>query len=152
MNNITIELCAEDRTRLDKLINALEKSTQHNCKACAETEANIFKNAHGKEVPTDELVKDEPTQVEEPVKEEPTAVETPTAPTEEEPAKEPEPVKEEAPAVTRAMVQQKVVSLAAIPAKKSAVRDIVNSYAAKVSDIPEDKLAEAFERLTALED
>lgn len=150
MNNITIELCAEDRTRLDKLINALDKSTQHNCENCAKTVASMFANAPSKTI--EEIPTEEPTQVEEPVKEEPTAAETPTAPTEEEIAKEPEPVKEEVPAVTRAMVQQKVVSLAAIPAKKSAVRDIVNSYAAKVSDIPEDKLAEAFKRLTALED
>lgn len=134
-NNITIELCAEDRARLDKLIEAFEKATPHNCESSAKTVATTEECPGQLELTP---VEEEPTQAEEPIKEEPTT--------------EAEPVKEEVPTVTRAMVQQKVVSLAAIPTKKAAVRDIVNSYAAKVSDIPEDKLAEAYTRLTSLED
>jgi hypothetical protein len=47
-------------------------------------------------------------------------------------------------------LQRKVLSLIAA-GKKPEVKEIVKSYAVKVSDIPEDKLAEAWERLTALE-
>lgn len=139
-NIITIELCAEDRARLDKLIEAFEKATPHNCESCAKTVATTEECPGQLELTP---VEEELTQAEEPIKEEPTTEAEPT---------EAEPVKDEVPTVTKAMVQQKVVSLAAIPAKKAAVREIVNSYAAKVSDIPEDKLAEAYTRLTSLED
>ena len=47
-------------------------------------------------------------------------------------------------------VQKKVVELAAA-GKKSQVREIVNEYAARVSAIPADKVAEVWDRLTALE-
>ena len=47
-------------------------------------------------------------------------------------------------------VQKKVVELAAA-GKKSQVREIVNEYAARVSAIPADKVAEVWDKLTALE-
>lgn len=61
-------------------------------------------------------------------------------------------VAEEAPAARYSVgdVQQKVVSLAAA-GKKAEVREIVNAYAAKVSDIPADKLDEVMAKLIALE-
>ena len=52
--------------------------------------------------------------------------------------------------VTKADTQKKVVELSAA-GKKDAVREIVQRYAKKVSDIPEDKLAEVWAQLTALE-
>lgn len=109
-NNITmtIELCAEDRARLDNILAALAGG--HTCK-CAETPA---------------------------------------------PAAEAAPVAEtEAPAETKYVpsfeeLQKKVLDLIAA-GKKPEVREIIKAYAVKVSDIPENKLAEAWERLTALE-
>jgi hypothetical protein len=55
--------------------------------------------------------------------------------------------------VTREQIQQKVVqlSVAANGAKKAKVREVVNLYAKNVSTIPEDKFAEVWEKLTALE-
>lgn len=52
--------------------------------------------------------------------------------------------------VDLAEVQRKVVELSAAGHKEK-VRDIVKSYAERVSAIPEDKLAEVMSRLTALE-
>lgn len=60
---------------------------------------------------------------------------------------------EEKPAVNIEQIQQKVVQLAAANngAKKAKVREIVNTYARKVSDIPEAKWSEVWDKLTALE-
>ena len=47
-------------------------------------------------------------------------------------------------------LQKLVVDLCA-KGKKDQVREIVNAYAKKVSDIPEDKRNEVYAQLTALE-
>ncbi len=73
------------------------------------------------------------------------------APQKEEPAPEPTPEPEPVPTVDRAEVRQKIVKLSAA-GKKAEVKAIVNEYAATVSDIPEDKLAEVLNKLNALED
>ena len=46
-------------------------------------------------------------------------------------------------------IQKRVVELAAA-GKKAQVREIVKSYAERVSEIPEEKLAEVLGRLNAL--
>ena len=62
------------------------------------------------------------------------------------PATEPEPE----PEVKQSDIQKKVVSLSAA-GKKDQVRTIITSYAVRVSDIPEDKYSEVWTKLTALE-
>ena len=114
MNTITIELCAEDRTRLDKIIKALEEK---NFEPCTATETQAA---------------DVQTEEEEPVEQEERKTE---------------------PALNVDLIQQKVISLAAMEncKHKSRVGSIVKAYAAKVSDIPEDKWTEVWEKLTELE-
>lgn len=131
MNTITIELCAEDRERLDRIYEALtqrqtdleyvmNKKFDHLGSLLENMELNAMEAA--------------PAAVLEVVKPEP----------EEAPAEKPE-----APKVKVEDVQQKVVALSAA-GKKAEVRDIVKAYADKVSAIPEDKLAEVMQKLSAL--
>lgn len=137
MNRITIELCAEDRALLTRLAEALEHNT-HNCESCVQSAIKMTQAVAP--APTEEP-ETEPTTAEEVA---PPAV----TPTEEE-----KPAEEVKPSVTLAEIQQKVVHLCAgfEGKKKAAVREIVNAYAKKVSDLPEDKWAEVWEKLTALE-
>lgn len=145
MNNITIELCAEDRARLEKLTNALMnlsediRDNKPACESCVKTVTNVL-NAAQAEQPAEPVQKAKKT---------PTLPEAP--PEEEKPTAPEKPAQNNAPTVTAAEVQQKVVSLSAT-GKKAQVRDIVMAYASKVSEIPEDKLAEVLEKLNALED
>lgn len=131
MNTITIELCAEDRARLDNILEAL---SHHDCSRCANDVAKYV-------VGTLETAQ-EPAEAPEPIKEE-TAQPEPevVAPATEEPAEKP---------VSKADIQRKVVELSAA-GKKAQVREIVTAYAVKVSDIPEDKTTEVWNKLTALE-
>lgn len=145
MNTITIELCQEDRARLDRILKALENQTPH-CDKCVQTLADVVKDV---------------TPI--------TAQETPQEATE---AQTPETVKPKAkkatgakaepvaaaqsvePTVTLEQIQQKVVQLAAAGAEKKAkVRAIINKYGAKVSDLKgqPDKWDEVWAELTALE-
>ena len=132
MNTITIELCAEDRARLDRLTTALE------ARASAPTTEAPAK-AQPKAAPTEATSKPA-EQPEEPKKEEP------AAPWEETTA---------APTVTLEQIQQKVVTLATMAGgtKKVKVREIISAYGAKVSDLKDhpDKWQEVWDRLTALE-
>lgn len=151
-NRITIELCAEDRARLDRLAEALERYP-HKCESCAQgvadTVAAVVKATQ--ETNTAEKAQEQPT---EPTKEDAPATATATAPaTEEMPAAADLPWEEPAPTVTLAQIQQKVVQLAAgaDAVKKAAVRAIIHDYAEKVSDLPEDKWSEVWKRLAALE-
>jgi hypothetical protein len=156
-NTITIELCAEDRARLDRLTTALER-LQPTTFITSDVEADpdqltiddvqqrLADTMAKVETPTEapknatEEAKAEALPIIPPEEEKPTAEET--APTE--PAK---------PTVTLEQIQQKVVQLAAGNggAKKAKVREIVNAYAKKVSDLPEDKWTEIWDKLTALE-
>lgn len=63
---------------------------------------------------------------------------------------EPEPAPVGKPTVTHADVQKKVVSLSSAD-KKAEAKNIILEYAARVSAIPEDKLTEVWGKLTALE-
>lgn len=123
MNSITIELCAEDRARLDAILAALTNA--------------------GQNVPTAES---QPTQE----AEKPEAEETKPAEAEA-PAEAAEPAIKVVHTVSRADFESKVRQLLKDVDIKAKVKEIVTDYAARVSDVPEDKLAEAYGRLTALE-
>lgn len=166
-NTITFEFCAEDRARLDRLSNLLERLTarakgrtsggekpddeiQQKLTAVLATASNPAeapKHATGEaeaSAPSVAQPEEETATAEEPALQ----AETPEAPV------QPDPVKEEKPTVTLAQIQQKVVQLAAGfgGSKKAKVREIVNTYAKKVSDLPEDKWTEVWDKLTALEE
>ena len=128
MNTITIELCAEDRARLDSLLAKLDRCIGEFIPS-GEGHTDYGYKAQGVEYATqDEAAEAKLEEIPEPYSE-PCPFETPT--------------------VTRADVQQKVVALSAA-GKKEKVRAVVNTYAAKVSGIPEDKLAEVLEKLNSL--
>lgn len=143
MNNITIELCAEDRARIDNLTAALEKF--HDVVTIKLTPEQTQSMAALAE------------QAGATLKPEPVA----GAPEEEGqsaggvPMADPEPVTgapEEEPdePVTLQDVRDKIVQLTTA-GKKDACRDIVMKYAPKASAIPEDKLAEVMKELKKLE-
>jgi hypothetical protein len=125
MNTIIVNLCEEDRQRLDRIIAALERPAPK-CERCADDVAEFV----------DDRLRQNGL--------EPQATED-TAP-EEKPAEEAKP---EQPAVSRADIQRKVVELSAV-GKKEQVREVVKEYADRVSAIPEDKLVEVWQKLTAL--
>lgn len=137
MNKITIELCAEDRARLDNIFKALEAIVGHGLALDPKEAA----------APTEEEPKVEapkPAPVEEPKQAEPAKPEPVEAPA------EPTPAPAAAPKVSTEELQSKVVQLVRT-GKKDEARAIVTEYAKSVSEIPEDKRAEVLSRLTALE-
>lgn len=135
MNTITIELCAEDRARLDLIIEGLRLIAQPK----AEAELANDPAEEPKTAPTTEAVK--------PRESIPTETETKAEPIKEEPA---EPTVAPEPTVTPAEVQAKVISLVQ-SGKRDEVKAIVTTYAPRVGEIPEDKLAEVMTKLSALE-
>lgn len=135
MNKIIFELCAEDRARLDRLAEALEKVGN----------IEIEVNPVALDTVPQEAPKEEPKENNNP-KEEP----TPEATTE-----DTAPTQADKPEVTLAHIQQKVMDIVTANggAKKAQVRAIINTYGSKVSDLADqpDKWAEVWEKLTALE-
>lgn len=125
MNNITIELCAEDRARIDNLTAALEKF--HDVVTIKLTPEQTQRTADLAEQAGETL---KPAPVAEAPKAEPTA----------EPAK----------VVTVEEVREKVMQLISA-GKKDATRAIITSYAPNVTEIPADKCAEVLEKLNKLE-
>lgn len=131
MNTITIELCAEDRARLDKILAALEG--RPNCTTCAQQIVDYVSGATGhteygfKADGVEYATDTEPTPFEEPAPAEPVDF-----------------------GKLRDDVRQKVVELSA-NGKKAQVRDIIKAYAANVTTLPDDKLSEVMAKLTALE-
>lgn len=126
MNKITIELCQEDRQRLDVISDTLELIR------LALTNGTIPAAA-----PTVAAFQPEPDAEPAPEEKAPTA------------AQEAEEAEEKA-VVTLADIQKKVVGLSTA-GKKAEVKAIVQEYAPKVSAIPEDKFAKVYARLVALE-
>ena len=124
MNHITIELCAEDRRRLDRVIRAMEMVTGIGTTDAASEAPGIV-----------EPVVDETAVVSEPPKAEPTKQQNP-APIEDVPLEQ---------------IQKKVVELCAA-GKKEQARSIIKEFGAKVSDLktPEQRMA-VWEKLSALE-
>jgi hypothetical protein len=137
-NRIIIELCAEDRARLDSIIAALE-GNKPACDKCVDTVTAALTQQTPADVPTAAAQPQEDTH--------PINDPSPFPEPQEQPA---EPA---APAVTKEQIQKKVMQLATGPdkSKKEQVRAIVNEYAKKVTDLPEDKLPEVWTRLIALE-
>ena len=134
MNTIIIELCQEDRARLDKIIEALEQSH-----TIAVNSVSVTPNVEsdGPKAETEEPMEGQVT-VEE-------IVET----TEQLPAEE-VPVEESIKAVSLSDIQKKVVELSAA-GKKAEVRDIITKYANRVSAIPAEHTAEVWDQLIGLE-
>lgn len=133
MNTITIELCTEDRARLDAILAALQKASPR-CDNCVRMVKDLCAQNDAPEAP------------QEPTEEEPTNTQPePEKPTEAKPENE-----SPAPEVTVEDIRSKVLQLTGA-GKKDEVRAIVKEYAEKVGDIPADKRAEVLERLTALE-
>lgn len=130
--NMTVELCQEDRARLDRILEALT-AKGHSCN-CAEAPKAATEPAA-------------------PAKEElPVEVYTPE---EESPAEAKIEAPAEVPADTRYKpsheeVQRKVVTLIKA-GKKVQARGIINAYADSISGIPEDKLADVWEKLGDLD-
>ena len=131
MNTITIELCQEDRARLDKIIEALEQSRAISMSVEPGVESDECK------AETEESMEGQVT-VEE------IAETTEQPPVEEIPAVEPVKV------VSLADIQKKVVELSAA-GKKAEVRDIITKYANRVSAIPAEHTAEVWNQLIGLE-
>lgn len=140
MNTITIELCAEDRARLDGILEALK----------------------GYALPADTIdtikAMEAPTPVEAPKPAEPVQLKlvTEEKPVEEKPVEDAAPwegPEEPAPKYTADDVRAKVQKLASpTMGKRDAVKKIVEEYAPSVRLIPEDKYPEVMAKLTALEE
>lgn len=148
MNHITIELCAEDRKRLDDLAYGLGVVAGLLAQTPKATEAKL---ADKRKAETTTEATTEPQEAKEEITQANTPAE-PETPTAAENAAPWEPA-EAKPAATLEQIQQKVVQLAAGfgGTKKAAVREIVNAYAKKVSDLPADKWDEVWEKLVQLE-
>lgn len=124
MNHITIELCAEDRRRLDRVIRAMEMVTGIGTTDAASEAPGIV----------DPIV-DETAVVSDPPKAEPTKQQNP-APIEDVPLEQ---------------IQKKVVELCAA-GKKEQARSIIKEFGAKVSDLKTPDLrTAAWDKLAALE-
>ena len=125
MNHITVELCTEDRRRLDRVIRAMEIVTGIRTTDTAPASPGIV-----------EPIVDETAVVQE-------------APKAEQPVeqKNPKLVKD----VSLEQLQKKVVELCAA-GKKEQARSIIKEFGAKVSDLktPELRMA-AWDKLAALE-
>ena len=129
MNTITIQLCAEDRARIDTVIELLGGLKRPDCSNCVEGVASYMAKAA-------EVMDAQP------------AVAPASAPVAEVPA----PVVPAAPSVTMEQIQKKATQIAAGSAdKKAALRAIVNQYATKVSDIPEGAWASVWAQLCKIE-
>lgn len=161
---LIVELCAEDRARLDKIIEKLGQ--RPDCSACVASVADTIDRAS--KVLDGQTEKDDIAEMcekiiknanpAEPAKnatEEPKASDHPTLdPFPEKPEAKAEaseePKNEAKPTVTMEMLRSKAITLAAA-GKKDQVRAVVHPYAAKVTDLPENVWAEVFEKLEALE-
>ena len=145
-NIITIELCQEDRARLDRLAEALEK------RVVQETPLTLEGSDKLQQKLAETLAKaSEPVEA---PKNAPGAAEASTPTTtspEEETPKEDKPAQ---PATEKTVnqkdVRAKYVELAA-SGKKEDARAILLSYATAISAIPDDKCQEVYDKLIALE-
>lgn len=138
---VTTELCKEDRYRLDLIIQLLGQtltpSTAQDCVADA-AEHPVTEPFPAPVAPAPEMPAEKPA---------PAPEEKPAPAPEEKPA---EPAAPAAEPVKKSDVQAAIVRLVAM-GKKAEARDIVKSYAASVSAIPEDVLAEVMDKLKTLE-
>lgn len=159
-NTITIELCQEDRARLDRLAEALERKTCDKCVAGVADIMNkaceaIEKNAQKPEAdPVQQKLAETISKAQESPKNAPGEAKaetlTTTPPEEEKPtAAEPDqPATKKT--VGKAELKNKYITLAN-SGKRDEARNIIFGYATKITDIPEDKIAECYKKLVALE-
>ena len=141
---VTVELCAEDRARLDKIIEGL---------------AGIGKTAEEPDDVQKALAavlnrdkKPDPVEAPKNAHDEPKASDHPTLdPFPEQPKAEKDEAEANEKPVSTAELQQLVIALCR-SGKKPGVIEVVNSYGVQtVSAIPKDKLSEAYAKLKALE-
>jgi hypothetical protein len=152
-NIITIELSAEDRARMDNLTAALianGRAVEALYKQNAPVTLNGVDDVQ-KQLAAAMAKASTTTEAPEEATEAPEASTPPvTQPEEENPTEE-----AEAPTVTLEQIQQKVVQLAAgfNGTKKAQVKEIINAYGAKVSDLKDkpEVWTEVWNKLTALE-
>lgn len=156
MNNITIELCAEDRARLDRIAELLEAQTKQEVKEAEK--APEVKTASKPENKGTEAKKEEPKALEqaplgtmaEPELESVTDEELAEAfDIAAEEAKKAE--AEKAPEVKLADIQRLVVELAT-SGKKEKAREIVTSYAPSVTALPTEKYGEVYAKLASVKE
>ncbi len=168
---VTVELCANDRARLDKIIEGLSLiGKRPDCSACVKDVAGVMERAcdcidKAGETPKEQddvqkklaevLNKNKAADPAEPAKnaqDEPKASDHPTL----DPFPEqPEAVKEQSEATTKpvstAELQQLVIALCRA-GKKDKVREVVSTYGVQtVAAIPEDKRSEVYAKLKTLE-
>lgn len=138
MNNITINLSAEDRACLNRLTEALE--------GMAALETLILGAVR-------QLNATAPDAPENKAQDEKTEETTNTPPQTEKPTQAKNESDSKAPEVTEEDIRSKYMSLSASTKKgvKDQAREIIKGYASKISLIPTDKRAEVLEKLTALE-
>lgn len=151
MNNITIELCAEDRARLDKLTEALNVLADAKAEAVKALEVKPQDDIQKKLAET--LASAEAAKNAQEEAEAPNPTENPTEALNEaqaEPAKATQAEEPKKPTVTMQMLTNKAITLSAA-GKKDQVRDVVHQYAKTVTSLPADKWDEVYEKLTALE-
>lgn len=168
MNNITltVQLCEEDRARLDKIIEKLGAlSTRPDCSQCVKDVAKTIDLANAAIDSQDEVQKklaeviartEAPKNAQD-APEAPTPTENPTEnPTEVENVEQAEPAdatetqEVTKPNVTMAMLTNKAITLSAA-GKTALVREVVHQYSKTVTSLPEDKWDEVYEKLTKLE-
>lgn len=143
MNLITIELCAEDRARLDKVIDLLAGLRQPDCSACVASVASYLEKAAAA-LDAHPVAEPFPAASEVKWETDPDGLREML-----EKAINPEPAK---PAVTLEQIQKKATQIAAGSAdKKAKLRAIVNKYAAKVTDLPQACWPAVWDELCALE-
>lgn len=152
MNNITIELCAEDRARLDRIAALLEAQTKAEVKEAQTTQE--VKTAPKPEIKGTETQKEAPKALEqaplgtmaepelEPVTDEELAEAFDAAYGQE---------AEKVPEVKLADIQRLVVELAT-SGKKEKAREIVTSYAQSVTALPAEKYGEVYAKLAKLKE
>lgn len=150
--NLTIELGPVTQAKLDKILEAL-KAIRPNCHSCVEA-ATAYTAAvvTAKNSPVEPTTGPESSTPETTHPVEDAAPWGDPEPVEQAQEAQPKPEPEE-PKYTLDDVRALVQKLAAptSPAhKRTGAKNIVKSYAAKVSDIPEDKFHEVMDKLTAL--
>ena len=155
MNTITIELCAEDRARLDAILEALKNVKAPNCESCVQSMINwsekVQRGAQASQDASKDAGGNNSKPERSPAPDE--ALKAEAAPWEApaEPNPFPEQAKAEpAPDVNLSDLQSLVVRLATT-GKKAEARDIVKAYAERVTAIPPEKFGEVFTKLKALE-
>lgn len=156
MSIIEIQLCKEDRARLDRISEGLDKINR-DCSGCVKaTSLAMHDMARTLTAKAEEALPETPTAPQDEPEAQTQELVNPTEETNTCEATEGDtPPWEEKPTVTLEQIQQKVLQLATVDggAKKASVRTIISAYGSKVSDLKEqpDKWTEVWEKLTALE-